>query len=171
MDNHKSYLVKIGFPWVYSGPPGEPPPSFAHLRRQMDCFKYAQPQASTVSTKPPAPIKGWTVQGHIVRGTLHLSKASSKEKYSGTHRSGTDEHCILTRMYSIPDSTLQFILFGKISFVTVHSLSISLSPPPPPLVPRADIQRRGSLLSWIVILSVYGADTIAIDVSLSALIF
>jgi hypothetical protein len=36
--------------------------------------------------------------------------------------------------------------------------------------PRADIQRRGSILSWIEILSVYGADTIAIDLSLSALV-
>jgi hypothetical protein len=35
---------------------------------------------------------------------------------------------------------------------------------------RAVIQRRGSILSWCVILSVYGADTIAIDLSLSALI-
>jgi hypothetical protein len=35
---------------------------------------------------------------------------------------------------------------------------------------RADIQRRGSILAWIVILSVYGADTIAIDLSLSELI-
>jgi hypothetical protein len=35
---------------------------------------------------------------------------------------------------------------------------------------RAAIQRRGSILSWIVILSVYGAVTIAIDLSLSALI-
>ncbi len=35
---------------------------------------------------------------------------------------------------------------------------------------RAAIQRRGSKLSWSVILSVYGADTIAIDLSLSALI-
>jgi hypothetical protein len=35
---------------------------------------------------------------------------------------------------------------------------------------RADIQRRGAILAWIVILSVYGADTIAIDLSLSALI-
>ncbi len=26
---------------------------------------------------------------------------------------------------------------------------------------RADIQRQGSILAWIVILSVYGADTIA----------
>jgi hypothetical protein len=34
----------------------------------------------------------------------------------------------------------------------------------------ADIQRRGPILAWIVILSVYGADTIAIDLSLSALI-
>jgi hypothetical protein len=33
----------------------------------------------------------------------------------------------------------------------------------------ADIQRRGSRLAWIVILSVYGADTIAIDLSLSEL--
>ncbi len=36
---------------------------------------------------------------------------------------------------------------------------------------RADIQRLGTLMTWIVILSVYGADTIAIDLSLSALIF
>jgi hypothetical protein len=35
---------------------------------------------------------------------------------------------------------------------------------------RAHIQIRGSILAWIVILSVYGADTIAIDLSLSALI-
>jgi hypothetical protein len=35
---------------------------------------------------------------------------------------------------------------------------------------KAAIQRRGSKLSWSVILSVYGADTIAIDLSLSALI-
>jgi hypothetical protein len=35
---------------------------------------------------------------------------------------------------------------------------------------RAAIQRRGSILAWIIILSVYGADTIAIDLSLSALI-
>ncbi len=35
---------------------------------------------------------------------------------------------------------------------------------------RANIQRRGSILVWIVILSIYGADTIAIDLSLSALI-
>jgi hypothetical protein len=34
----------------------------------------------------------------------------------------------------------------------------------------ADIQRRGSILTWIVILSVYVADTIAIDLSLSELI-
>jgi hypothetical protein len=33
---------------------------------------------------------------------------------------------------------------------------------------RAAIQRRGSILAWAVILSVYGADTIAIDFSLSA---
>jgi hypothetical protein len=33
-----------------------------------------------------------------------------------------------------------------------------------------DIQRRGAILAWIVIVSVYGADTIAIDLSLSALI-
>ena len=37
-------------------------------------------------------------------------------------------------------------------------------------VEGADIQRQGSILAWIVILSVYGADTIAIDLSLSALI-
>ncbi len=30
-----------------------------------------------------------------------------------------------------------------------------------PLDPWADIQRRGSILAWIIILSVYGADTIA----------
>jgi hypothetical protein len=35
---------------------------------------------------------------------------------------------------------------------------------------RAAIQRRGYILAWTVILSVYGADTIAIDLSLSALI-
>jgi hypothetical protein len=35
---------------------------------------------------------------------------------------------------------------------------------------RAAIQRRGPILAWIVILSVYGADTIAIYLSLSALI-
>jgi hypothetical protein len=35
---------------------------------------------------------------------------------------------------------------------------------------RAAIQRRGSILAWIVILSFYGVDTIAIDLSLSALI-
>jgi hypothetical protein len=35
---------------------------------------------------------------------------------------------------------------------------------------RAAIQRRGSILAWIVILSVYGADTIAIDLPLSSLI-
>ncbi len=35
---------------------------------------------------------------------------------------------------------------------------------------RAAIQRRGSILAWTVILSVHGADTIAIDLSLSALI-
>jgi hypothetical protein len=34
----------------------------------------------------------------------------------------------------------------------------------------AAIQRRGSILSWNVILSVYGAHTIAIDLSISALI-
>jgi hypothetical protein len=34
----------------------------------------------------------------------------------------------------------------------------------------AAIQRRGSILAWTVILSVYGVDTIAIDLSLSALI-
>jgi hypothetical protein len=35
---------------------------------------------------------------------------------------------------------------------------------------RAAIQKRGSILTLIVILSVYGADTIAIDLPLSALI-
>ncbi len=37
---------------------------------------------------------------------------------------------------------------------------------------RTAIQRRDSILAWIVILSVYGADTIkqVIDLSLSALI-
>jgi hypothetical protein len=35
---------------------------------------------------------------------------------------------------------------------------------------RAAFQRRGSILAYIVILSVYDADTIAIDLSLSALI-
>jgi hypothetical protein len=35
---------------------------------------------------------------------------------------------------------------------------------------RAAIQRRGSILAWTVILSVYDAGTIAIDLSLSALI-
>ncbi len=34
----------------------------------------------------------------------------------------------------------------------------------------AAIQRRGSKLAWVVILTVYGAGTIAIDLSLSALI-
>jgi hypothetical protein len=34
----------------------------------------------------------------------------------------------------------------------------------------AAIQRGGPILAWTVILSVYGADTIAIDLSLSALI-
>ncbi len=34
----------------------------------------------------------------------------------------------------------------------------------------ADIQRRGFILAWIVILSVYGVDTIATDLSFSALI-
>jgi hypothetical protein len=34
---------------------------------------------------------------------------------------------------------------------------------------RADIQRRGSILAWIVISSVYGADTIETDFFLSAL--
>ncbi len=33
----------------------------------------------------------------------------------------------------------------------------------------ADYLEMGSILAWIVILSVYGADTIAIDLSLSAL--
>jgi hypothetical protein len=32
------------------------------------------------------------------------------------------------------------------------------------------IQKRGSKLAWVVVLSVYGAVTIAIDLSLSALI-
>ncbi len=36
--------------------------------------------------------------------------------------------------------------------------------------PGAAIQRRGPILAWIVILSVYDADTIAIDLSLSVLI-
>jgi hypothetical protein len=36
---------------------------------------------------------------------------------------------------------------------------------------KAAIQRRGSVLAWIVILSVYGPETIAIDLSLSPLIF
>ncbi len=36
--------------------------------------------------------------------------------------------------------------------------------------PRAAIQRRRPILAWTVILSVYGTDTIAIDLSLSALI-
>jgi hypothetical protein len=52
--------VVIVFPWgaLAQGATREPPPPparFAHLRRQMDCFKYAhiaQPHASTVSTKP-----------------------------------------------------------------------------------------------------------------------
>jgi hypothetical protein len=35
---------------------------------------------------------------------------------------------------------------------------------------RADIQGRGSILAWIVISSLYGADTIAIDLFLSVLI-
>jgi hypothetical protein len=35
---------------------------------------------------------------------------------------------------------------------------------------RAAFQRRGSILAWTVILSAYGADTIEIDLSLSALI-
>jgi hypothetical protein len=35
---------------------------------------------------------------------------------------------------------------------------------------RAAIQRRGSILAWTVIFSVLGADTNAIDLSLSALI-
>ncbi len=35
---------------------------------------------------------------------------------------------------------------------------------------RAAIQRRSSILAWTVILSVFGADTIASDLSLSALI-
>jgi hypothetical protein len=35
---------------------------------------------------------------------------------------------------------------------------------------RAAIQKRGSILALMVNLSVYGADTIAIDLSLSALI-
>ncbi len=34
----------------------------------------------------------------------------------------------------------------------------------------AAIQRRGPILVWVIILSVYDADTIAIDLSLSALI-
>jgi hypothetical protein len=41
---------------------------------------------------------------------------------------------------------------------------------PMPSLSWADIQKRGPILAWIVILSVYGADTIAIDLSLSALI-
>jgi hypothetical protein len=45
----------------------------------------------------------------------------------------------------------------------VHKLQVELNN-------RAAIQRRGSKLAWVVILSVYGADTIAIDLSLSALI-
>ncbi len=36
--------------------------------------------------------------------------------------------------------------------------------------PWAAIQGRGSILAWTIILSVYGADTIVIDLSLSALI-
>ncbi len=40
----------------------------------------------------------------------------------------------------------------------------------PRIITRAAIQRRGPILSWIAILSIYGADTIAIDLSLSALI-
>ncbi len=39
-----------------------------------------------------------------------------------------------------------------------------------PWLLQAAIQRRGSILSWIVILPVYGTATIAIDVSLAALI-
>ncbi len=38
------------------------------------------------------------------------------------------------------------------------------------LWPGLLFSRRGSILAWIVILSVYGADTIAIDLSLAALI-
>jgi hypothetical protein len=49
----------------------------------------------------------------------------------------------------------------------LSSLSGCSSPSPPPLPPnfptdsRAAIQRRGSILAWIVILSVYGTDRIA----------
>jgi hypothetical protein len=35
---------------------------------------------------------------------------------------------------------------------------------------RIGLLFRGPILAWIVILSVYGADTVAIDLSLSALI-
>ncbi len=39
------------------------------------------------------------------------------------------------------------------------------------LWPGLLFSRRGSILAWIVILSVYGADTIAIDLSIAGLIF
>jgi hypothetical protein len=59
------------------------------------------------------------------------------------------------------------IMQGKVTFCTVV---IFIAKSYFHLVFRAAIQRQGSILAWIVILSVYGADTIATDLSLSALI-
>jgi len=53
---------------------------------------------------------------------------------------------------------------GCMAIGAVHKLQVELNNN------WAAIQRRGSKLAWVVILSVYGADTIAIDLSLSALI-
>jgi hypothetical protein len=74
----------------------------------------------------------------------------------------------LSLRISVPDSKRMAIL--TMSFLTCQPVpSCSelcvLSP-----LPWAAIQRRDSILAWMLILSVYGADTIAIDLSLSALI-
>jgi hypothetical protein len=70
-------------------------------------------------------------------------------------------------MYGIP-CTVQCLLTLDL-FLRLTSVLPLLCPFLPQNL-RAAIQRRGSILAWIVILSFYGADTIAIDLSLSALI-
>jgi hypothetical protein len=61
------------------------------------------------------------------------------------------------------------ILTFLLSPLYPHNISHSASPQYCVSHFQADIQRRGSIKRWTTILSVYGADTIAIDLSLSAL--
>jgi hypothetical protein len=111
-------------------------------------------------TAPPVPVHCATSAGKILPAS-HLILVSS------------EGHVNIAKAFNLNERLSSGLIPGrKISkFLTkLNPYRILLGPDLDLITSWGAIQRRGSILAWIVIFSVYGADTIEIDLSLSSLI-